>query len=80
MAKEPPVVAVLGYGCFLTDEVIGLLNAACDFIQTQKVEFVILTGGQTNPRSAPDVSEAGLTPLSGKPSRGPRDASTVHPR
>lgn len=52
------VVVVLGYGCILTDRVKGYLDKVIDFVQNSNVSAIITTGGFTNPKEAPGVSEA----------------------
>lgn len=58
--KEPCVVAVLGYGCHLTPEMARYLDKVVLFIQRNPVYMIIVSGGFTNPKTAPGVSEAGM--------------------
>ena len=59
---EQQVVAVLGYGCQLTQEMGGYLYKVAAFVQSrsvdQRVACVIVSGGYTNLKTKPNVSEA----------------------
>lgn len=54
------LVVVLGYGCHLSLEMKKYLDGVVRFSQTNKVTAIITTGGFTNKKSAPGVSEAGM--------------------
>lgn len=54
------LVIVLGYGCHLTDPMKKYLDSVTRFVETNEVVAVITTGGYTNRKTAPGVSEAGM--------------------
>ncbi|MBI2263483.1 YdcF family protein [Candidatus Berkelbacteria bacterium] len=60
--KEAPkkIVVVCGYGCHLTPEVTYYLEQVVGYLQTHWGILVITTGGFTDPRRAPGVSEAAM--------------------
>jgi len=55
------LVVVLGYGCHLNESMVAYLDHVISFVLAhEKVRAVIVTGGYTNEKSAPGVSEAGM--------------------
>ena len=60
MYKNTIVVIVMGYGCHLTPAMRGYLDSVIAFKPPQEIKAIITTGGYTNRRSAPKVSEAGM--------------------
>lgn len=52
------LVVVLGYGCHLTETMKGYLDSVVRCVETNEVAAVIATGGYTNRKSAPGISEA----------------------
>ena len=58
--SERDVLVVVGYGCHLTEGMRNYLNAVIEFTKTNEVLAIITTGGFTNRRSAPGISEAGM--------------------
>jgi len=54
------LLIVLGYGCYLNEGMRGYLNTVIKFVNTNEVVSIITTGGFTNPKGAPGVSEAGM--------------------
>jgi len=56
------IVVILGYGCHLTDNLKNYLDKAIKFIKKDKnsIHLVICSGGFTNQKTAPGVSEAML--------------------
>lgn len=58
MVEKEILVVVLGYGCHLTKPLKGYLDYVFEFIFLNFVSVIILTGGYTNRKSAPGVSEA----------------------
>jgi len=57
------VVAVLGYGCHLTPEVRDYLDRVVAFVKGRINCVIILTGGFTDKRNAPGISEARMMEL-----------------
>lgn len=53
-------VLVCGYGCRLSPEMELYLNKVVEFVKINNVRAIITSGGKTNRRSAPGISEAGL--------------------
>lgn len=60
MTDSNITVCVLGYGCHLHKKMERYLQTIVHFIHTHPVEKVILSGGYTNPISAPGISEAAM--------------------
>jgi len=60
--SRPTLLVVLGYGCHLTEGLKGMLDRVLEFDLTRgmNVEAIFATGGFTNQRSAPGISEAQL--------------------
>ena len=58
MAKKKALVVVLGYGCHLTESMKHYLDSVVSFVADNDVEAIIVTGGCTNLKSAPGISEA----------------------
>lgn len=54
------VAIVMGYGCHLTDGLIAYLDVAVNFAKYNQLAAIICSGGFTNQRSAPGVSEASV--------------------
>lgn len=60
MAEKDALVVVLGYGCHLTEPMKNYLNSVVSFVTTNSVAAIVVTGGYTNRKSAPGISEAGM--------------------
>lgn len=60
MGKKDALVVVLGYGCHLTEPMKRYLDFVASFVETGNIGSIITTGGYTNRKSAPGVSEAGM--------------------
>lgn len=60
MAEKDALVVVLGYGCHLTEPMKNYLDSVASFVATNSVTAIVATGGYTNRKSAPGVSEAGM--------------------
>lgn len=62
MIENDLLVIVLGYGYHLTDPIKRYLEFVTSFIRQQRsgTTTIITTGGYTNRKSAPGVSEAGM--------------------
>jgi len=60
LLEEDALVVVLGYGCHLTESIRKYLDCVVGFVETNNVVAIIVTGGYTNRKSAPGVSEAGM--------------------
>jgi len=60
VAEKDALVVVLGYGCHLTEPMRKYLDYVVSFVSTNDVAAVVTTGGYTNRKSAPGVSEAGM--------------------
>jgi len=58
--EDSALVVVLGYGCHLDEPMKNYLNSVVSFVATNDVVAVIVTGGYTNRKSAPGISEAGM--------------------
>jgi hypothetical protein len=55
------LVVVMGYGCEFNENMRLYLNTVADFlVENHEVCGVILTGGFTNRKSCPGISEAGM--------------------
>ncbi len=60
MAKKDALVVVLGYGCHLTQPMKNYLDSVISFVKRNGVTAIVATGGYTNRKSAPGISEAGM--------------------
>ena len=60
MLEKNALVVVLGYGCHLTEPMSKYLDCVVSFVETNDVAAIIATGGYTNRKSAPGISEAGM--------------------
>lgn len=60
MSEKNVLVVVLGYGCHLTEPMQKYLDLVASFMEDGNVVAIITTGGYTNRKSAPGVSEAGI--------------------
>lgn len=60
MEEQGTIVVVLGYGCHLSCEMKMYLDLVVSFVAKNNVGAIIATGGYTNRKSAPGVSEAGM--------------------
>ena len=60
MNENNVLVVVLGYGCHLTESMKKYLDLVVSFIKAENVAAIIATGGYTNRKSAPGISEAGI--------------------
>ncbi|MEK7452755.1 MAG: ElyC/SanA/YdcF family protein [Patescibacteria group bacterium] len=60
MAEKNVLVVVLGYGCHLTEPMKHYLDLVIDFSEISDVVAIVTTGGYTNRKNAPGVSEAGM--------------------
>lgn len=60
MAEKDALVVVLGYGCHLTEPIKNYLDSVASFVKTSNAAAIITTGGYTNRKSAPGISEAGM--------------------
>jgi hypothetical protein len=60
VAEKDALVVVLGYGCHLTEPMKRYLDSVVSFVETNKIAVVVTTGGYTNRKSAPGISEAGM--------------------
>ena len=60
MAEKDALVVVLGYGGHLTEPIKKYLDLVGSFAMAGNVAAIITTGGYTNRKSAPGVSEAGV--------------------
>lgn len=60
MGQKDALVVVLGYGCHLTEPMKKYLGLVASFVEDGNVAAIITTGGYTNRKSAPGVSEAGM--------------------
>jgi len=60
MAEKDALVVVLGYGCHLTESMRRYLDRVVLFVERNNVVAIIATGGYTNRKSAPGISEAEL--------------------
>lgn len=60
MDENGALVVVLGYGCHLTGPMKKYLDSVVSFVATNKVVAIITTGGYTNRKTAPGISEAGM--------------------
>lgn len=60
MGEKNALVVVLGYGCHLTEPMKKYLDLVISFARAGNVAAIITTGGYTNRKSAPGVSEAGM--------------------
>ena len=60
MGEKNALVVVLGYGCHLTEPMKKYLDLVVSFARAGNVAAIITTGGYTNRKSAPGVSEAGM--------------------
>jgi len=60
VAEKDALVVVLGYGCHLTEPMKKYLDCVAAFVDTNDIATVITTGGYTNRKSAPGISEAGM--------------------
>lgn len=58
MEDTKALVVVLGYGCHLTEKMQRYLDGVVAFVKNNSVAWVIATGGYTNKKSAPKMSEA----------------------
>lgn len=58
MENGEVLVVVLGYGCHLTNPTKAYLDNVVHFVGCRNVTAIIATGGFTNRKSAPCVSEA----------------------
>jgi len=58
MTERDALVVVLGYGCHLTEPMRKYLDLVARFVKKNKVVAIIATGGYTNRKSAPGISEA----------------------
>ncbi|MEK7460435.1 MAG: ElyC/SanA/YdcF family protein [Patescibacteria group bacterium] len=52
------VVVVLGYGCHLTKPMRVYLDNVAHFVGARNVAAIVTTGGYTNKKTAPGISEA----------------------
>lgn len=60
MGEKNVLIVVLGYGCHLTESVKKYLDSVVLFVAINKVTAIITTGGYTNRKTAPGISEAGM--------------------
>lgn len=60
MSENNALVVVLGYGCHLTEPMKKYLDSVILFVAKNRVVAIIATGGYTNRKSAPVISEAGM--------------------
>lgn len=60
MDENNALVVVLGYGCHLTEPMKKYLDFIVSFTKAGNVAAIITTGGYTNRKSAPGISEAGM--------------------
>lgn len=62
MIRRKVLVLVPGYGCHLTEKMKGYLDMVADFVNENEavIEAVLTTGGYTNRKTAPGISEAGM--------------------
>lgn len=60
MCEKKAIVVVLGYGCHLTEKMKRYLDFVILFVEKNPVSAIITTGGFTNRKSAPGISEAGM--------------------
>jgi len=60
VAEKDALVVVLGYGCHFTEPMKNYLNSVVSFVATNGVTAIVATGGYTNRKSAPGISEAGM--------------------
>lgn len=60
MAERDALVVVLGYGCHLTEPMKNYLDSVISFVERNGVTAIVATGGYTNRKSAPGISEAGM--------------------
>ncbi|KKT74043.1 MAG: hypothetical protein UW71_C0037G0007 [Parcubacteria group bacterium GW2011_GWB1_44_7] len=60
MAEKDALVVVFGYGCHLTESMRRYLDRVVSFVERNNVVAIIVTGGYTNRKSAPGISEAGM--------------------
>ncbi len=60
MGEKDALVVVLGYGCHLTEPMKKYLDFVASFAKANNVAAIIATGGYTNRKSAPGISEAGM--------------------
>lgn len=54
------IVIVYGYGCHLTDRYKEYLRRVANFLGSNLVDWLIFCGGESQKKSAPGISEAGL--------------------
>jgi len=60
MAEKDALVVVFGYGCHLTESMRRYLDRVVSFVERNNVVAIIATGGYTNRKSAPGISEADM--------------------
>lgn len=60
MGEKNALVVVLGYGCHLTEPMEKYLDLVVSFAETDSVSAIIATGGYTNRKSTPGISESGI--------------------
>ncbi len=53
-------VIVHGYGCHLVPELTGYLDGVVEFVNRRKPDYLILCGGATQKKTAPNTTEAAL--------------------
>ena len=60
MEKQGTLAVVLGYGCHLTEPIKRYLETVVAYESAYEFEAAIVTGGFTQPKSAPGISEAAM--------------------
>ncbi|MCX6778910.1 MAG: YdcF family protein, partial [Candidatus Magasanikbacteria bacterium] len=60
MYSHTEIVAVMGYGCHLTPVLKEYLDLVVSYAKSNPHSIIFCTGGFTNQKTAPGVSEAGL--------------------